>query len=70
MKKVACIIFITLSSGCANMQPVDMSFEVNALGGLIKVKPSFTVGDGRVGPTSVQVETEESSMEVVPPDAG
>jgi hypothetical protein len=38
------------------MAPIDMGFEVSALGGLIKVKPEFSIGDGKVGPTSVAVE--------------
>lgn len=65
MKKIICLVALFLS-GCETMQPVDMSFEVNALGGLIKVKPSFTVGDGQVGPTALEIETTDGATEVTP----
>ncbi len=65
MKKIICLTALFLS-GCETMQPVDMSFELNALGGLIKVKPAFTVGDGELGPTSLEIETAAGETEVKP----
>ena len=60
------LTFVLFLSGCETMQPVDMSFELNALGGLIKVKPAFTVGDGELGPTSLEIETAAGETEVTP----
>jgi len=68
MKKLTCILALLLVTSCETMQPVDMSFEVNALGGLIKVRPAFTIGDGHVGPTSLEIETAETSTEVIAAD--
>ena len=62
MKKIICLTALLLG-GCETMQPVEMGLEISALGGLVKVAPKFTVGDGEVGPTSVDVEIAEAKPE-------
>lgn len=60
MKKILTFVAVLLVAGCGHIPPVDVSAEVSALSGLIKVKPSFKIGDGKVGPTSVEFETAET----------
>ena len=45
-------------SGCGtmSMEPVDLGLELEAFGGLFRVKPQVSIGDGKVGPTAVEVE--------------
>ena len=39
-----------------SMEPVDLGLELEAFGGLFRVKPQISIGDGKVGPTAVEVE--------------
>ena len=63
MKKIIVLAAALLLTACETMQPVEMGLEISALGGLVKVAPKFTVGDGEVGPTSVDVEIAEAKPE-------
>ena len=68
MKKTLVATLIILMSGCGTVQlePVDLALELEALGGLFRIKPELTIGDGQVGPTSVSVEVgEENPLEDV-----
>ena len=61
MKKFAFVLLL-LTGGCANMQPLDLGIELEALGGLIKVAPQITVGDGQIGPRSIDVEIDKEAL--------
>ena len=58
MKKTLAATIIILMSGCGtmSMEPVDLGLELEAFGGLFRVKPQVSIGDGKVGPTAVEVE--------------
>ena len=58
MKKTLAATLIILMSGCGtmSMEPVDLGLELEAFGGLFRVKPQISIGDGKVGPTAVEVE--------------
>ena len=58
MKKTLAATIIILMSGCGtmSMEPVDLGLELEAFGGLFRVKPQVSIGDGKVGPTAVAVE--------------
>ena len=58
MKKTLAATLIILMSGCGtmSMEPVDLGLELEAFGGLFRVKPQVSIGDGKVGPTAVEVE--------------
>jgi len=76
MKKTL-LATLLLLTGCGSiqMQPVDLGLQVEALGGLFKIKPQISVGDGKVGPSAIEVEfnkenkvTEEETDVVVSDD--
>ena len=58
MKKTLAATIIILMSGCGtmSMEPVELGLELEAFGGLFRVKPQVSIGDGKVGPTAVEVE--------------
>lgn len=66
---VATLLLLT-GCGSMQMQPVDLGLEVKALGGLFTIKPQISVGDGKVGPSAVEVEfkQEEEGSEAVATD--
>ena len=67
---VATLLLLT-GCGSMQMQPVDLGLEVKALGGLFTIKPQISVGDGKVGPSAVEVEfktEEEEESEAVATD--
>ncbi len=47
--------------GCSglNLQPLDLKLKVEALDGLVSVEPEVVVGDGKIGPTSIEIEDEK-----------
>lgn len=58
MKKTLAASLVVLITGCGSlsMAPVDLSLELELFGGLFKIKPEIIIGDGNIGPTSVEVE--------------
>lgn len=61
MKKTLAATLLILVSGCGTiqMEPVDLALELEAFGGLFRIKPQVTIGDGEVGPTAIEVEVGE-----------
>lgn len=76
MKKTLLATLLLLTScGSIQMQPMDLGLQVEALGGLFKVKPQISIGDGKVGPSAIEVQfdkkeqvTEEETEVVVSDD--
>jgi len=65
-KTLVATLFLLTSCGSIQMQPVDLGLQVEALGGLFKIKPQISVGDGKVGPSAIEIEvnkTEEKEEE-------
>ena len=57
MKKTLLATLLLLTScGSIQMQPMDLGLQVEALGGLFKVKPQIYIGDGKVGPSAIEVQ--------------
>tara|TARA_R100001198_G_C5030285_1_gene96304 strand:+ start:115 stop:360 length:246 start_codon:yes stop_codon:yes gene_type:complete len=57
MKKTLLATLLLLTScGSIQMQPMDLGLQVEALGGLFKVKPQISIGDGKVGPSAIEVQ--------------
>jgi len=61
MKKFV-IAAVVLLAGCGSVPPIDLQLELEALGGLVKVNPAITIGDGKVGPTGVEVIIDEEKL--------
>lgn len=61
MKKFV-IAAVFILAGCGSMPPIDLDLQLEALGGLVKVNPAVTVGDGKVGPTEVEVIIDEEKL--------
>lgn len=76
MKKTLLATLLLLTScGSIQMQPMDLGLQVEALGGMFKVKPQISIGDGKVGPSAIEVQfdkkeqvTEEETEVVVSDD--
>ena len=57
MKKTLLATLLLLTScGSIQMQPMDLGLQVEALGGMFKVKPQISIGDGKVGPSAIEVQ--------------
>ena len=63
MKKIVLAASLFFTVGCETMQPVELDLQLEALGGLVKVKPRVVVGDGKVGPTNIEVEIQQEGQE-------
>jgi hypothetical protein len=50
-------------AGCGSIPPTDLDVELELFGGLIKVNPAITIGDGKVGPTDVEVIIDEERLQ-------
>ena len=50
-------------TGCGSIPPTDLDVELELFGGLIKVNPAITIGDGKVGPTDVEVIIDEERLQ-------
>jgi len=55
-KKVLILAIFIALPGCASFPPVALDLKMDMLGGLISVAPAITIGDGKIGPTDVEIE--------------
>ncbi len=63
MKKTLLATLLLLTScGSIQMQPMDLGLQVEALGGLFKVKPQISIGDGKVGPSAIEVQFDKKEQ--------
>lgn len=65
MKPVLLGLLLVLA-GCGSIPPTDMDVELELFGGLIKVNPAITIGDGKIGPTDVEVIIDEEKLSSTP----
>ena len=61
MDKYIIALICIMLPGCSglNLQPLDLKLKVEALDGLVSVEPEVVVGDGKIGPTSIEIEVNE-----------
>jgi len=63
MKKTLLATLLLLTScGSIQMQPMDLGLQVEALGGMFKVKPQISIGDGKVGPSAIEVQFDKKEQ--------
>ena len=59
-KTLVATLFLLTSCGSIQMEPIDLGLEVEALGGMFKVKPQIFVGDGKLGPSAIEIEVKKT----------
>ena len=59
-KTLVATLFLLTSCGSIQMEPIDLGLEVEALGGMFKVNPQISVGDGKLGPSAIEIEVKKT----------